>query len=184
MARIIGITGTLGAGKGTIVEYLKKKGFVHFSVRGYLTSELEKRNMEVNRDNMVELANRIRAENSPSYIAEQMYEQASKTGKDIIIESLRTEGEVLSLRKKPGFVLLAIDADQRLRYERITERKSATDNVSFEKFIEDEKKEMGSTDPNKQNLRACIEMADYRIENSGTIEELNRKIDAILEELD
>ena len=31
---IIGITGTLGAGKGTIVDYLvKQKGFVHYSVR-------------------------------------------------------------------------------------------------------------------------------------------------------
>lgn len=37
MMHIIGITGTLGAGKGTIVEYLKdKKGFAHFSVREFL----------------------------------------------------------------------------------------------------------------------------------------------------
>ena len=36
----IGITGTLGAGKGTIVEYLQKeKGFSHYSVRAFLTDE-------------------------------------------------------------------------------------------------------------------------------------------------
>ena len=35
---IIGITGTLGAGKGTIVEYLVgKKGFKHYSVRELLS---------------------------------------------------------------------------------------------------------------------------------------------------
>ena len=34
---IIGITGTLGAGKGTIVDYLcKKRGFLHYSVREFL----------------------------------------------------------------------------------------------------------------------------------------------------
>jgi len=33
---IIGITGTLGAGKGTIVEILKKKWFGHYSVREFL----------------------------------------------------------------------------------------------------------------------------------------------------
>ena len=33
---IIGITGTLGAGKGTVVDFLKEKGFRHFSVRDYL----------------------------------------------------------------------------------------------------------------------------------------------------
>lgn len=39
---IIGITGTLGAGKGTVVEYLKTKGFKHFSVREFLTQEIKK----------------------------------------------------------------------------------------------------------------------------------------------
>ena len=41
---IIGITGTLGAGKGTIVDYLvKERGFVHYSVRAFITEEIEKR---------------------------------------------------------------------------------------------------------------------------------------------
>ena len=38
---IIGITGTLGAGKGTVVEYLvEKKGFDHYSVRAFLLKEI------------------------------------------------------------------------------------------------------------------------------------------------
>ena len=46
----IGITGTLGAGKGTIVDYLvKNRGFVHYSVRAFITEEIKKRGMEVNR---------------------------------------------------------------------------------------------------------------------------------------
>ena len=33
---VIGITGTLGAGKGTIVNYLiEEEGFDHYSVRGF-----------------------------------------------------------------------------------------------------------------------------------------------------
>ena len=51
---IIGITGTLGAGKGTIVDYLiKTKGFTHYSVRAFITKEIEKRKLPVNRDSMV-----------------------------------------------------------------------------------------------------------------------------------
>jgi len=42
---IIGITGTLGAGKGTIVEYLvKNKNFKHYSVSGYLITKKKFRN--------------------------------------------------------------------------------------------------------------------------------------------
>ena len=38
---VIGITGTIGAGKGTIVEYLvEKKGFLHFSVREFLLKKI------------------------------------------------------------------------------------------------------------------------------------------------
>ena len=58
---IIGITGTIGAGKGTIVEYLTdKKGFTHYSVRSFLIDEIKKRGFEVNRDSMVLVANDLR----------------------------------------------------------------------------------------------------------------------------
>ena len=57
---VIGITGTLGAGKGTMVEYLiKEKGFNHFSVRQFLLEEIRKRNLPENRDSMVVVANEL-----------------------------------------------------------------------------------------------------------------------------
>jgi dephospho-CoA kinase len=183
MVLIIGITGTLGAGKGTIVEFLKKKGFKHYSVRNFLTKIIEERNMSVDRDSMVKVANELRAKYGPSYIAEQLYEEAKKNGGDCIIESLRAVGEVNALKKKGKFYLFAVDAEPRLRYDRILGRKSSTDQISFEKFLDDEKREMNSNDPNKQNLSKCIKMADFIFENEGTIEELNDKVEGVLNEI-
>lgn len=179
---IIGITGTLGAGKGTIVEYLvQNKRFKHFSARAFLIEEMETRGLENNRDNMVLVANDLREKNnSSSFIADQLFKRALESGQNCVIESLRTVGEIESLRKKGNFILLAVNADPKIRYERILKRSASTDDVSFEKFLIDEEREMESTDPNKQNLKKCIEMADFVIENNGKIEELNSKLEEIL----
>ena len=178
---IIGITGTNGAGKGTIVEYLvEKKGFKHLSARAFLVEEIERRGLENSRDNMVMVANELRAKNGSSFVADELFKRALESGQNCIIESLRTPGEVESLRNKGNFTLLAVDADPKLRYERIISRSSSTDNISFEKFLADEEREMESADPNKQNLKKCIEMADFVIENNGSLEDLNLKIEEIL----
>jgi len=181
---IIGITGTLGAGKGTIVKFLvEKRGFMHYSVRDFLVEEIKKRGMPINRDSMVEVGNDLRKKNSPGYIAETLFERAKNSGKNCVIESLRTEGEVNSLRKKGKFYLFAVDANPKVRYERVSERKSSTDKISFQEFIDNEKREMTSKDPNKQNLSKCISMADYIFENNGTVEELHKKVEDVLNEI-
>ncbi len=181
---IIGITGTIGAGKGTVVEYLiAKKGFKHFSARAFLIEEIKKRGLENNRDSMVLVANDLREKNSPSFVADELFKRALESGDNCVIESLRTSGEIESLKGKGNFTLLAIDADPKIRYERIIGRSSSTDNISFEKFLADEQREMESTDPNKQNLSKCIGMADFVINNDGTLEELNSKLEEIMKNL-
>ncbi len=177
---IIGITGTNGAGKGTIVEYLKKqKNFEHFSASGLITEEIVKRNMPVNRDSMIVVANDLRARYGSGYIVEELLRRAGGSKENTIVESIRTVGEVNKL-KKVGGILLAVDADQRTRYERISTRGSEKDNVSFEEFAVQEKKESESDDPNKQNLNACRQLADFVVKNDGKIEELEKQIEKIL----
>ena len=106
-----------------------------------------------------------------------------EVGHDAIIESVRTEGEVVALRESGfPFTLLAVDADQKIRYDRAIGRGSSTDKVSFEKFQEQEAVEMTSTDPTKQNLGRCMELADVRLVNDGTVEEFHAQIDAFLRE--
>ncbi len=178
---IIGITGTLGAGKGTVVEHLvQEQGFVHFSVRGYLSELIKNKGKELNRDSLTHTANELRQKHGPSFIIEQLYEKAVLCNQNCIIESIRTPGEIDALRTKPMFFLLAVDADIQLRFKRIKQRDSETDRIDFTTFKDNETREMHSDDPSKQNLSVCINQADYVLYNNGTLEELHQKTNAVL----
>jgi len=52
--------------------------------------------------------------------------------------------------------------------------------VSYEEFSKSEDGEMTSTEVNKQNLFRCMELADYTIENVGTMGELRQKVEEML----
>lgn len=178
---IIGITGTIGSGKGTMVDYMVEHyGFTHLSVRQFLIDSLTKKGESINRDTMVTLANELRAAHKPSYITDCLYEQALLSGQDCIIESIRTPGEVFSLREKENFYLFAVDAKPETRYERIVKRNSETDHIDFETFVANEKREMNSDNPNHQNLKKCIDLADFVFDNNGIVADLHQQIEDTL----
>jgi len=177
---IVGITGTNGAGKGTVVEILQQKDFEHLSVGGYLMEEAIKAGWAENRESQIRMGNKLREKYGTGYIMEQLYEKALKMGNKVVIESIRNEGEVTTLRAKGKFFLLAVNADRELRYERIVKRGGLRDKVSYEEFSKSEDGEMTSTEVNKQNLFRCMELADYTIENVGTMGELRQKVEEML----
>ncbi|MEI8007898.1 MAG: hypothetical protein WCI00_00100 [bacterium] len=77
-------------------------------------------------------------------------------------------------------MLFAIDADPKIRYERIVIRGSETDKISYDEFIANEEREMNNIDPSKQNIAKCMQMADYLFTNNGTFEELHKQLEDVL----
>ncbi len=179
---IIGITGTLGAGKGTVVKYLvEHKGFKHLSARALFQELMEKEGVEINRDTMVVFANALRAQYGGDYVFRELFKRAKELGANVVIESLRTVGEAKALKENNNAYLLAVDADQGLRYERIYGRGSELDHVTFEKFLEQENTEMHSSDEHKQNIAAVMAMADHTIYNDNNTGELFQAVEKFLD---
>lgn len=180
---IIGITGSFGAGKGAVVDYLvREKNFSHFSVRSFLTKEIKHRGMPVNRDSMIVVANDLRKIHGAEYIVESLYREAVDKGGDAVIESLRAVAEVRLIKRIGGFVL-GVDSDPHIRYERAVARGSDTDSVSYEEWLEQERKESNPDDPTKQHIFGALQESSVVIENNGTLEELHEKIEEVLKNL-
>jgi dephospho-CoA kinase len=178
---IIGLTGSFGAGKGFVADYLvTQKGFAHFSARTFITKEIERRGMEVNRDSMTVVANDLRAAHGPTYIFEQLVEMAKQYGGDVVIESIRAVAEARYIKEQGG-VVLGIDADPQVRYERIVKRGSETDHVTFEEWREQELRESNPDDPTKQDIFGALKLSDFIILNTSSIPELKGKIDTFIE---
>lgn len=182
---IIGIVGTLGAGKGTVVEYLKDTyGFAHYSSSDLLIELLEERGETVDRDGMSRVANALRAADPAGVPAQNFARYEAEDGEsDVIFESLHSVPEAQFI-KEVGGIVLGVTANPDLRYERILKRGSVKDNVSKEHFIAQQKREEeGSTDPNQHNIFSALHEADFLIENNSTLAELHAQIDRIMEEI-
>ena len=179
---IIGITGTIGSGKDTLMELLKNEyGFKHYSVRQYLTEKLNEEGLELNRTAMTNLANSLREENHQAFIIEQLFLKAKAEGGNAVIESIRTPGEVVFLKEHSDFYLFAVDADPNLRYERVQKRKTATDRVDFNTFMAEEQREMSNDEPHMQNIAACVRLAGNRFRNNSSIDMFCKKVRKALE---
>jgi dephospho-CoA kinase len=180
---IIGLTGSFGAGKGAVAEYLvEEKGFAHYSARDFITKEIQKRNMPVTREAMIKVANDLRAQFGPGYIISELFKEAQKHGGDAVVESLRAVAEVETL-KELGGVVIGIDAEPELRYKRMTSRGTETDHVSFERWKEQQEEETNENDPTKQNIFGALKASDNVIQNNGTLEELHKNVDEALNRL-
>ena len=163
---IIGLTGRNAAGKGTVANLLKERSFEYHSLSDTLRSELRKRGVEESRDELIKIGN-------------------ISTSANHIVDSIRNPSEADSLnRKYPNheFYLISVDADPEIRFQRLKTRGRIGDSSTWEQFLHQEALEE-SDDPSKQQLLLTMKKADFSLDNSGTIEQLENQIDKIFEGL-
>ncbi len=185
---IIGITSFLAAGKGTMSDYLKEKGFLIYSCSDIIREECRNRHLEVTRENLQMLGNELRKEHGPNVLAKRLCDKITieklKGINNFVVESLRNPLEIEELKKFNDFVLVFIDTDSKIRYERAKARlreKEAID--SYEDFMVSEKKELESNDPNSQQLIKCKELSEYQVNNNTTKEDFIKQVDELLVEI-
>jgi dephospho-CoA kinase len=180
---IIGVTGTIGAGKGTVVEYLKSKGFVQYSSSKLLGELVEQEGNPKTRKYLSTMATQLQQE-YPGGVVEKNYHERyqSEQPPNAIFEAIHRKTEADFLKSVGGFII-AVDAAIETRYERISHRQEGVkDQVTLLQFKDDARveDEGGGNAKRDNNIRAVILDADVVLMNEGTVEELYEKIESAL----
>jgi dCMP deaminase len=178
---IIGLTGTNGAGKTVTAEYLKSKSFHFHSLSDEIRDELTRQGKEATRANLIDVGNQLRAEHGPAVLAERIKARL-RPDWNYVIDSIRNPYEVRALRGARDFRLLKLDAPLEVRYERVKQRGGPRTPASFEEFVELEQRELESSNPANQQLRATYELADVTVVNDGPVDRLYERLDQVVRE--
>lgn len=171
--KIIGIGGTNGSGKDTLSEILAQDYdwlFVSVS-RDLIIPELKRRGLPLEREQMAALTAEWNREISHGAVidkAAEKYRNQSRAHKfgGLVISSIRHPWEADKIHQFGG-TLVWVDADPKVRYDRIFSRgQGDKDQKTFERFLAEEQTEMThSGDEATLNMAGVKAKADIFITN-------------------
>ncbi len=177
MNKIIAVTGLIGSGKDTVAEYIAEKyGYTIIDYANILREMCKNEGLELTRDNLQNL----RLKYGNTFLAEEVVDRVKKSGKDkILITPLRrSEDYEIPNKELGGIVMILVESDDKIRFERLSKRGRENDPKDFEEFQRQAKRDDDIYDFDK-----TFSYAKYRIQNNGDIDQLKKQIDKIMEEL-
>lgn len=178
---IYGVAGLIGSGKDSVLEVLAESGFlvnnagdnlrqITMAVMGTTqrggnespTGKIANRQRSIYAGGMVSLA-------LIDYWARILHMPKELHPKGLALGAIRSVSEVQTL-KEFGGKLIGVDADPKIRYQRIVSRgRTYEKKISFEQFMREDEAEMGrsETDPTKFGLAQVMALADITINNDS-----------------
>jgi len=181
--KIIAFVGLAGSGKSTAVEYFTQKGYPKVYFGGVIYQAMADAGIERTAAVEQKFREDIREKEGKDFVANKIIEQiqhlANSGQHRIIADGLYTWTEFKVLKKAfPGeLTLVAIVTPRSLRYHRLSQRAERP-------YTATEAHERDITEIEHLEKGGPIAIADHYVLNEGSVEELNKKLSNLLEELD
>ena len=158
---IVCLTGMPGAGKSTIANGLKEKGFEIINMGDAVRAEAKKRNLEPTGQNLGKLMLELREKNGPGAVAELIKPSIENSNSNVVvIDGIRSNDEIEVLKKSANVKLLSILASTNTRFTFLHDRARSDDPKSREIFEERDNRELSI------GVGKSIESADESISNN------------------
>jgi dephospho-CoA kinase len=175
---VIGIVGMPASGKGTVADYIAKTyeaPKLRFS--DALSTILDRLSLEKTRDHQITLSEVLRETCGEDILSRaiQIGIQGSSS-RLVIVDGVRRDGDIATLKEVSDFHLLSVDAEARVRYERAKQRAEKPEEAdqTFEDFL---KLDQRSTEVTTYSL---MKHANMVLDNNGSFERLYEQVDQYL----
>ena len=187
---IIGVVGKIAAGKTTVAKFFEEKGFCRVSCSDPLIDllthnvsdyswvpELPEK-AEPTRDKLIEFGKYLKDKYGGDVLIRLAVDK-KRNCKNIVIDGVRSREEIEAVKRLGGKVIY-VEARPEIRFERLMRRKASKDKTikGFEDF-----KTMDDAEEGLYHTSELKGLADYVIVNEGTLEELRRKVEGIIEDI-
>ncbi len=176
---IVGVLGEKFAGKDAAANYLAEKyGAAHFRFSHILDDILRLLNLPVSRGNEIALGLGLREIFGRQVLGPAIVKRVQDSKQALVVVNGLRMDEVEEI-KKIGGKIVYITAPAELRFARYQNRHEKADDGSMD-YIQFVGQEQSITEV---DIPALGQKADFKIENTGTLEELYQKIEDILRKL-
>ena len=180
--KVIWLVGPIASGKGTVAKILAEMGYSPYSLSDRIREETTLRGFETTRQTLTDIGNELRQTLSADVWAKRTAELIEKASPEfVVIDAIRNPAELTFLKQKFGAKIIGIVADQKKRFEMFKSRGKNTAGINtWEEFKAIDDQESSQEGSYKQQVDACLALADIIIENNETIEDLKQKIENFL----
>lgn len=179
MVKVIGLCGSIGAGKDVVSKFIAKEyGYVQITVGDIVRAFCKNMGLEPTRENCDQLSKKKTDEEGPEFWMQQIVDTVQSAGiQRVIVDGVRTpnNNEVLVNAFGDDYILLKVDADPAVRFERLKSRLRAGDPQTLEEF----KKQEEFQNEHFQ-VNTTFNQAKAVIDNSTTLEELYDRVRAVV----
>lgn len=175
---ILGIAGEIGAGKGTIANYLAEHyGASKRAFSDSLKDVADRMHLEKNRENLQKISTMFRENFHDDILSEVVFFDVKNDDvKIVVIDGVRRRADIEFFKDIEGFKLVYVEAEMKNRYQRITHRgeKSDDNSKTFEQFEKDHQREA------EREITQLKKIADFTLDNNGSFDELYKQVDRVV----
>lgn len=175
---ILGFVGPMAAGKGTCCEYLAERyGARSYRFSSILRDILSRVYIPHTRDNLQQVSSAMRNTFGDDLLARSIAQDVqADAGEIVTVDGVRRLPDIKFLRGIDGFFLIGITADEKIRYDRITQRNENPDDErkSFADFVREGQQEA------EQQIAEVMASANFTIDNNSDFTALYRQLDELV----